>query len=120
MWFGLINAVFPSIFLVNNQFLTGQFASERIRRLAIDLIVFIPVIAFYTGKYKSELIYQNLEYKYCININTNPQITPQILSDTLKFIGITEKHFLFTDLKNSKIIFLKSDNVNTLILYDKK
>lgn len=31
MWFGLINALFPSIYLINNNFLAGQFPSERLR-----------------------------------------------------------------------------------------
>ena len=120
VWFGLLNALFPSIYLINNGFLKGQFISERARRLAIDLIVFIPVVAYYTGKYKSELIYQNLQYKYSINADLDNNIIRSTSSDTLKFIGNTEKHFVFTDLSNSKIFFIKSDNVDTLIFYDKK
>jgi hypothetical protein len=120
IWFGLLNALFPSIYLINNGFLKGQFISERARRLAIDLIVFIPVVAYYTGKYKSELIYQNLQYKYSINADIYHNIIRSTSSDTLKFIGNTEKHFVFTDLNNSKIFFIKSDNIDTLILYDKK
>ena len=120
MWFGLLNALFPSIFLINNDFLKGQFTSERTRRFAIDLIVFIPVVAFYTGKYKSQLIYQNLQYKYSINAHIDKTIIRSTSSDTLKFIGNTEKHFVFTDLKNEKVLFIKSDNIDTLTLYDKK
>jgi hypothetical protein len=120
MWFGLLNALFPSIYLINNGFLKGQFISERARRLAIDLIVFIPVVAYYTGKYKSELIYQNLQYKYSINTNIDSNMISSTPSDTLKFIGNTEKHFVYTDLNNSKIFFIKSDNIDTIILYYKK
>lgn len=120
LFIGLLNGIFISVFLINNEFLTNQFSTERIRRLAIDLIVFIPVVAFYSGKYKAEIIYQNLEYKYIISGNKNPKINLNSVSEKLKFIGNTEKHFVFTDLKNSKIIFFKSDNINELILYDKK
>ncbi|MEO6136975.1 MAG: hypothetical protein ABIP35_17610 [Ginsengibacter sp.] len=120
MWFGLLNALFPSIYLINNNFLKGQFISERARRLAIDLIVFIPVVAYYTGKYKSELIYQNLQYKYSVNTHIDNNILRNSSSDTLKFVGNTEKHFVFTDLNNIRIYFIKSDNIDTLILYEKK
>jgi hypothetical protein len=120
MWFGIINALFPSIYLINNGFLKGQFTSERVRRLAIDLIVFIPVVAYYTGKYKSEIIYKNLQYKYSINKKIGNSIIRSKSSDTLKFIGNTEKHFVFADLNNTKVLFVKSDNVDTLILYEKK
>ena len=47
-------------------------------------------------------------------------IIRNISSDTLKFIGNTEKHFVFTDLNNAKVLFIKSDNIDTLILYDNK
>ena len=120
MWFGLFNALLPSIYLINNGFLIGQFTSESARRLAIDLIVFIPVVAYYTGKYKSELIHQNLQYKYSINTHIDSTVIRDTSSDTLKFIGNTENHFVFTDLNNVKIFFIKSDNIDTLILYDKK
>lgn len=121
--YGGINAIAFSIFLVNNGFLSEQFTSERLRRLVIDLIVFFPVVSYYTGKYQSEQIYQNLKYKYTINTKTNPTINlsqPSYSADTLKFIGNTEKHFVFTDLKNSKTFFIKADIVDTLTLYDKK
>ena len=120
IWFGLLNALFPSIYLSNIGFLSSNFTSEKARRLTIDLIVFIPVVAYYTGKYQSELVYQNLEYKYTtkvISVNNTPRKTS---SDTLKFIGHTESSFVFTDLKNSKTLYIKSDNIDTLILYDKK
>lgn len=120
LWFGLLNALFPSIYLINNGFLGGQFSSERTRRLAIDLIVFTPVVAYYSGKYKGELIYQNLQYKYSINTSISQTIIHNISSDTLKFIGNTEKYFVFTDLSNSKTIFIKSDNIDTLVLHDKE
>ena len=118
--FGLLNALLPSIYLSNNGFLLGHFTSERARRLAIDLIVFIPVVSFYTGKYKSEIIYQNLQYKYSIKTNIDNTIIRNTSSDTLKFIGNTEKHFVFTDLNNTKTFFIKSDNIDTLILCNKK
>ena len=120
IFFGLLNALFPSIFLINNNYLSGQFPSERFRRLAIDLIVFIPVVAYYTGKYKSELIYQNLQYKYSINAHIDSTVIRNTSSDTLKFIGNTEKHFVFIDKNNEKTFFIKSDNIDALIFYDKK
>lgn len=118
--YGGINAIAFSVFLINNGFLAGQFYSERMRRLIIDLIVFFPVVSYYTGKYNSEQIYQNLKYKYSITTITDPTTNLNTSSDTLKFIGKTESHFAFTDLKNAKILFVKSDIVDTLTLFDKK
>jgi len=123
IFYGGINAIAISIFLVNNNFLTGQFTSERMRRLVIDLIVFIPIVSYYTGKYKSQQIYQNLKYKYSVSTKISPTTnltTSPYTSDTLKFVGNTEKHFVFSDLKNSKILFVKSDIIDTLTLYDNK
>jgi hypothetical protein len=123
VFYGGLNAIAISIFMVNSGFLAGQFTSERMRRLVIDLIVFIPIVSYYTGKYRSEQVYQNLKYKYSIKTNINPTTsltTSSYSLDTLKFVGNTDKHFVFTDLKNSKILFVKSDIVDTLILYDKK
>ena len=118
--YGGINAITISIFLVNNGFLSRQFEAERVRRLIIDLIVFIPIVSYYTGKYRSEQIYQNLKYLYTVKTFSKSTTNPVALYDTLKFIGNTEKHFVFTDLKNSKILFIKSDKVDTLTLFDKK
>lgn len=117
--FALFHAIFPAVFLTNNGFLKGQFTSERVRRLVIDLIVFIPVAAYFTGKYKSELVSQNLQYKF--SVITHPENPFNCASnDTLKFVGNTEKHFVFTDLNNTKVLFVKSDKIDTLILYDKE
>lgn len=117
--YGLVNAIFLSILLVNNDFLVGQFTSERVRRLVIDLIVFLPIVSYYTGRYNSEEIYQNLKYKYSVTTITNPTTNLSESSDTLKFIGKTENHFVFTDLKNVKIVFVKSDVIDTLAFFQK-
>jgi hypothetical protein len=120
IWFGFVNAIVPSIYLINNGFLTGFFSSEKIRKYIIDLIVFIPVVSYYTGKYESEVIYQNLKYKYCVNVKIDTSNKLSTTNDTIKFIGNMEKYFVFSDFKNSRIIFIKSDKIDTLILYDKK
>ncbi|SKB40660.1 hypothetical protein [Daejeonella lutea] len=118
--YGALDAIFVSIFLVNNNFLRDQFMSERLRRFAIDLIVFIPIVSYYSGKYSSEIIYQNIKYRYSVNQNKSSADSTHITNDTLKFIGKAENHLVFTDLKNTKIVMVRTEGVDTITFFIKK
>lgn len=106
------------IYLINNNVFNSYFISENKRRFTICITVAIPLVSYYSGKYDSAEIYQNLKYKYTLNVGQTPNLVQSI--DTLKFLGVTDKNYIYTDLKNSKIILLKSDNINSLTLYQKK
>lgn len=105
------------IYLINNNVFVSYFRSEEYRRITIFFIVALPIISYYSGKYDSAEIFQNLKYKYTLNVGQPPNLVQSI--DTLKFLGVTDKNYIYTDLKNSKIILLKSDNINSLTLYQK-
>lgn len=120
VWTGIIYSTFPSVLIANNGFLANQFTSNNSRRFVIDLIVFLPVFSYCAGKFQSKTIQQNLKYKYTITANNSATRSLTTSSDTLKLLGNAEKHFIFSDLKNSKIFFIKSDIIDTLTLYDKK
>jgi len=113
--FGFLAALPPAIWLDTTGIWSDVFPSYKVRLVVFELLFYLPVFAFSIGKYNSELILDNKKYKYTVrqNIEINQ-------SDTLKFLGTTENHFIFSDLKNTRTLFLKSDNLDTLVLFDKK
>lgn len=116
---GFVYFILFTVLLTNNNFLSNQFSSETLRRFAIDIIVAFPVFSYCAGKVEATKIFENISYKYCIQSKVGIAPNQPMMLDTLKYIGNTDKHFVFTDLKNSKVIFVKSDSPDTLILYDK-
>lgn len=77
-------------------------------------ISYLSIFAYTTGKKKSEEVLLNMKYKYTTCEYLNDISTS---SDTLKLLGTTDKFFIFSDLNNSKITFIESDNITLL---DKK
>jgi hypothetical protein len=120
VFFAFINVIVISIYIINTNFLKQFFSSEILRRYAINFIVFIPVFSYYTGKYQSEQVYQNLKYKYVINPSKYPINNALVTSDTLKFLGNSDQFFIFSDLNNSSQIFISKNDLHTLIMFDKK
>lgn len=114
---GLFTALPISIFLFNKSFLLSEIPNIQLRYFVIQYVVYLPLLSFATGKKESELIYQNIRYKYTIASPSNQPKT--IVTDTLKFIGATSQKIFFTDLKNTATIILNSD-IDTLILAEKK
>lgn len=117
--FGFIIATFISATFSNKKIFIKHFTSYLTYLIFIDLIIFLPIFSFYIGKYESYQIKENVKYKYAINKSPSPS-NNLIINDTIKFIGKTENHFIFTDMKNKSNIFLKLDKIDTLILYDSK
>ena len=93
--------------------------TNRYRDAFINLLTYLPFIFFASGKIESEKIQNNIEYKYSTRISpaTNNNA---IKVDTIKYLGMTEKNIIFTDLKNESIFLIKSDNIDTLILKTKE
>ena len=120
-WFiWAIIASFPlSIIFDDDKILNGVIADRNQRKSATLFIILLPFLSFSTGKYQSEQIQNNSKYRYSIRRNINP-VNNQILTDTVKYLGNTERNFIFTDLKNTTIFIIKSDNIDTLVLMDKK
>ena len=78
-------------------------------------MLYFPMFSIATAAQDAEAILNNKSYKYSINASTISS-NNTIIKDTIKFIGLTSDNFIFTDLKNSKIIFFKKD---TMTLYIK-
>lgn len=113
--FGTLASVPPAIILHNSEILSGFAKNLKIRFLIFQILVYLPVFAFATGKYESETIFRNGKYKYIEKLSKNKSKV-----DTLKVLGMTDKYIVLSNLKNSEIIFLKSDKIDTLIVKTKK
>ena len=87
----------------------------KVRLNILRVIVFVPALSFAAGKNNSELIQKNIKYKYTIaeHVIENKMVSK---TDTLKLIGNSDQQYFFTDLKNSFILIIKADKVDTLIL----
>jgi hypothetical protein len=116
-WFSwaVIFASVPYLMLDRFGVFQNLFQNQKIRLQLIKFLVFVPALSFAAGKYQGELIQKNKKYKYIVT--KNHSIDPGILkADTFKLIGMSDKHIFMTDLKNSFILILRSDKVDTLIL----
>lgn len=116
---GIIVAMPPFIYLtLNTSFLSEEIKDESTRSHIIQLLVNFIILSFATGKYDSAIIKENLKYKYTIQKTTSD--TSSHNNKIIKLLGNTEKHFIFSNLNNDSIFMIKSDNIDTLILLDKK
>ena len=117
--FGFNIASFIAAIFISKRIFIKYFTSYLTYLIFIDIIIFLPIFSFYIGQYESYQIKDNFKYKYAINKKTDPT-NNLIVNDTIKFIGNTEKNIVFTDLKNERILFIKNENIDTLVLFDKK
>ncbi len=113
-----ITGIAPFIFINRNDFFTELIPNRNFRKTIIWLIVNIPIFSFASGKYESQLIYKNIEYKYSITTKKS-QLESNNQIDTLKFISKTEKEIYYTDLNNSIIYILQIDKIDTISLHQK-
>jgi len=114
-----ITGLVPITFLNRIELLRNYIEDRRIRRYAIWLLVYIPIFSFASGKYQSQLIYQNINYKFTTRQKIDGS-SNTLKIDTLKFIGNTEKQIFLTDLNNSTVFILRADNIDTLSLKQHK
>jgi hypothetical protein len=84
-------------------------------KLIIHFVVILPVFSFVSGKYQSELIYFNKEYKYVAEKGKSSNII-------YKLIGNNETQYFFSDLNNTKIYIWQADKIDKIVLnkYSKK
>jgi len=107
--------IVPITFIDRIEILHDYIDNAKIRKYTIWLLVYIPLFSFASGKYESQLIHQNLKYKYTIRQKAIPN-SNLFTTDSLKFIGNTDKQIFLTDFTNSTIYILRADNIDTLIL----
>ena len=86
----------------------------------IYVLVFVLLFSFTSGKYHSENILNNHSFKYIKIIQSPTEHIMKAKNDTLKFLGSSELNLYFTNLNNSEILIIKNNNIDTLILIDKK
>lgn len=113
---GTVISLVPYLFLDRVGFLNSIFSNNSIRQFVIRILIYIPAFSFAAGKYESELIYRNIKYKYIIKATPVP-MSNSFTIDTIKLIGISDKYFFTTDLTNSNILLMRSDNFDTLRLH---
>jgi len=114
-WFfwGLFASILPPLYLYSKGFLKADIQNDATRLNVIYSIVVTIALSFCAGKYESDRIYFNKEFKYVVvkNTTTTNQINK---NDTVKYLGIAKDKFFFIDLKNSKIFIL--NKADTLVL----
>ena len=108
-------SVVPYVFLDRAGLFNSIFENNSIRQQVIRLIIYIPIFSFAAGKYESELVYKNIKYKYLIKEILLPK-SDSLKNDTIKLIGSSEQYLFMTDLKNSTILLIRSDKIDSLKL----
>lgn len=105
----------PFLLLDRLGFWSNEFKNNKYRLHAIRLLVFLPTISFASGKYQSEMILKNIHYQYAFTYNIIPNSLDSKIRK-IKLLGSTEQYFVFSNLNNENIIFLRSDKINSIIL----
>jgi hypothetical protein len=111
---GFLIAVVPSIILERLGLFSNTLKDNTTRQLVIRLLIYIPAFCFAAGKYNSEMIQKNIHYQY--TLHSSNSLSPKI--DTLKLIGNSDKQYFMTDLNNSYILILRSDKIDSLVLWE--
>jgi len=96
--------------LINNDI--GKYIDKE---FLVMLLVYLPLFSGATAFQNALNIRDNRSYKYS-TVNNNSDCTTILKVDTIKLIGMTEERFIFTDINNEKIYFIKSD---TMVLHTK-
>ena len=104
------------------------------KKIIIYMILYFPLSTIGTAIVDSTNIYSNKEYMYSLIIKNNTQhktvnITDkrkdhlsrekryslnEYKIDTIKYLGRNNDSFIFTDLKNIKIFFIKNDTIELI------
>jgi hypothetical protein len=114
----IIAGIAPMIFLDRIGLWSNDFDDSKLRIHAIRIFVFLPILSFASGKYQSELIYQNIQYQYITSDTIVPYWNSSTV-DTLKYLGNVDQYILLTDFNNSKIVFVRNDKLDVFQLRQK-
>lgn len=117
IWAFLFSAV-PTILLDRLGLWRDKFDNNIIRLWAIRVLIYIPVFSFCAGKINSEIIYENIkfEYVYGKNITSFIEELPVSKTDTLKYLGMTEKYLHFVTKDNTEKYFVRRDKIDYIKL----
>ncbi len=103
--------VYGGFFIIavnNSKVLLKTIQDQALRQYVLMAIVYLPLISFGMGKYKAGNIFYKKEYDYTI--------TDVSRNDTLKYLGNSGTHFIFTSMDNSKNYFINTSKADTLVL----
>jgi hypothetical protein len=111
-----------------------EFKIKINKKIIIYMILYFPMSTIGTAIVDSKNIYSNKEYMYSLIITKNIQhktcnktnkrkdhLSPEKIYslneskiDTIKYLGRNNDSFIFTDLKNIKIFFIKNDTIELI------
>ena len=111
-----------------------EFKIKIHKKIIIYMILYFPISTIGTAIVDSTNIYYNKDYMYSLIITKNIQhktcnksdkrkdnisgekkyFLNESTIDTLKFLGRNNDSFIFTDLKNMKIFFIKNDTIKLI------
>jgi hypothetical protein len=111
--YAMIGGMILYIFTDINFIFAKDFNPKLDKRFLLMVMIYFPLICIAEAFADGDKIINNKAYKFAI-ISQNTETTKT--SDTLKLVGISNEKFIFTNLKNEIIYFIKSD---TIILYRK-
>ncbi len=116
--FAFVFASFPLTLLQESDLFIEQFKNERQRFNFLFIFVLLPILSFTSAKQNAENIKNNKKINYIVN---SSQDTKQITKkDTLKIVGNSESFYFLSDLNNTKIIQVKTDKMDTIVIYKKE
>lgn len=80
------------------------------KEICLLMLISFPLNSIGTALSDSSDILNNSKYMYSVKID-NLKNDCSVKIDTMKLIGINNDNFIFTDLKNEKIYFIKNDTI---------
>ncbi len=83
------------------------------KEICLLMLIYFPLNSVATALSDSNRILNNSKYMYSLK-NGKSKNDNYIKKDTLKLIGINNDNFIFIDLKNESVYFIKSDTIQLL------
>lgn len=108
-------SVVPSLFIDRTGVLNKTIVNSKLRVRLIKSIMFTISFSFGAGKYNSQLIYNNIKYKYIIQ-----KVDATQKADTLKLIAMVNEKIFLTDMKNKQTIICSYNKFDSIVLYHQK
>ncbi len=106
----LVIATIGPLSMVYSQLVCLYIPNILLRLLILFFVPYLPLTSLFSGIQNADDIKNNISYDYIINLTKQK-------ADTLKLLGITEKYFIFSDFKNTQIMMIKADKIDTLIIH---
>lgn len=118
--FGLLWAMCLPLVISQSRLIKNNLPDVRIRILFVTLFFSVPFYAFFSGFSDGYYVKSNFKFEYIVSKEIKQKIQttyPNVyVSDTMKILGMTDKYIVFSDLHNWRKIYIKNDNIDTLII----